>query len=56
MTSPFLASLDAEISRLETVLEASPEMRQLRELRRVRALYGEPSTPRANDAQDLHIL
>lgn len=55
MTSPFLASLDAEISRLETVLEAFPEMRQLKELRRVRSLYaGQQSaipTPSADGFQ-----
>jgi hypothetical protein len=52
MTTPFLASLDGEISRLETIIEALPETRQLHELRRVRALYSVPSVLRANDAQD----
>src|ERR1700722_4081285 len=53
MTTPFLASLDAEISRLETVIEALPESKQLTELRRLRALYPGPTMVlRANDAQD----
>jgi hypothetical protein len=53
MTTPFLASLDAEISRLESVIEALPEAKQLTELRRVRSLYPGPSIAlRANEAQD----
>jgi hypothetical protein len=58
MPTPFVASLDAEISRLESVIEVLPEVRQLNELRRVRALYSGPSEPMiagsmiANDAQD----
>jgi hypothetical protein len=39
MATPFLNSLDAEISRLETVLNTIPEMKQLVELRRLRSLY-----------------
>jgi hypothetical protein len=42
-TPPFVASLDAEIARLEGVVENIPEVRQLNELRRVRALYAEPN-------------
>lgn len=38
----FVASLDAEIGRLEQAVESIPEVRQLAELRRVRALYPQP--------------
>jgi hypothetical protein len=39
----FVASLDSEISRLEKAIEDLPEVRQLKELRRVRALYPQPA-------------
>lgn len=39
MTTEFIASLDAEIARLQLVVERFPEVRQLTELKRVRALY-----------------
>lgn len=35
----FTASLDAEIARLEAAIANIPEVKQLRELKRVRALY-----------------
>lgn len=41
--SDFIASLDLEIDRLAKAIEDIPEVRKLRELQRVRALYVEES-------------
>jgi hypothetical protein len=45
MNTQFIASLDLEIARLEQAVERIPEVKQLNELRRVRALYGPTNRP-----------
>lgn len=48
MAHPFLPYLISEISRLEQLIDRIPEVRQLNELRRVRALYQALPLPAAS--------